>query len=391
MRLDLTLQDIQRALSLCIKCSMCTYGEWPNNRSLCHMFDEKKFFTYSGGGGLYLARALVQGLMEPTPTMVDVAFRCNTCGNCERICEVVKVPPPHVSPEDVLRLLRAHLVKSGLHPPQGLEKAAISTLAEGNPFGLPRSKRYEPKGISSQGKVALHLGCAPAYRDQRLVDMVLKLLKKTGQEVALIPEEACCGMPLFDAGMWDGLPEAAAKNLERMALTGADTVVFLCPHCYMAYAREYADWVPEGTGGTFNYLHISSFLSHIAGLDKLLKAPKRRKAVTFLDPCYLSRVMGEHDVPRRVIQSIPNVELTEMDGSGPDAACCGAGGSVDFSFPESAARCAGNRLDAALATGVDTLLTSCPHCKALLKRTGSDSPKPLEILDIVEFMVKYLA
>jgi hypothetical protein len=64
MKMDFGLKELERQFSLCIRCKRCTYGNWPENLPICPIYDKYKFFTYCGGGIIYLARAILLGLIE---------------------------------------------------------------------------------------------------------------------------------------------------------------------------------------------------------------------------------------------------------------------------------------------------------------------------------------
>ena len=64
MKLNANLKELERQFSLCIKCKQCTYGNWPKNLPICPINDRYKFFTFSGGGIIYLARGILLGLIE---------------------------------------------------------------------------------------------------------------------------------------------------------------------------------------------------------------------------------------------------------------------------------------------------------------------------------------
>jgi Fe-S oxidoreductase len=51
--------------------------------------------------------------------------------------------------------------------------------------------------------------------------------------------------------------------------------------------------------------------------------------VTYQDPCFLGRYNNIYDEPRQILQSIPGIELVEMERNRKDAFCCG-GGSGNF-------------------------------------------------------------
>jgi Fe-S oxidoreductase len=120
-------------------------------------------------------------------------------------------------------------------------------------------------------------------------------------------------------------------------------------------------------GASFEVYHYTQLLNDLIKKNRV--KPSRNKAkVTYQDPCFLGRYNGIYDEPRQILQSIPGLELVEMDRNKKDAFCCG-GGSGNFIMDllaggeDSPARV---RIREAYATGADTLAVACPSCLTML-------------------------
>ena len=83
MSTTLTLDNVQGAASLCIKCGNCTYSAWPENHPLCPIYHRDRCFAHSAGGLLYLALALLNGNMEYNQSVAELAFTCAGCLACD--------------------------------------------------------------------------------------------------------------------------------------------------------------------------------------------------------------------------------------------------------------------------------------------------------------------
>jgi heterodisulfide reductase subunit D len=137
-------------------------------------------------------------------------------------------------------------------------------------------------------------------------------------------------------------------------------------------------------------VHSSEYLLEL--LDAGHLRPDREAAVdvTYHDPCHLGRHCGVFDPPRRLLQSLPGVQLTEMGRTRENAWCCGAGGGVRSAFPSWALESSLARIEEARATGSRLLVTTCPFCLQNLT-TGAQSGDPsLQLADLTDVLARLL-
>ena len=380
---SMELNQLKRPISLCIKCKMCTYGDWPENAELCPPYYKEGFFTYSGGGMLYTARALLQGLLEYTPEVADIIYQCTTCGNCDRICELIHIPSPHIGITDVVRVMRAEMVKK-LGPVNAkLSKVRDNIINQGNAYG--QVKELPEEGCSGDPEIILFAGCTASSSSPDLLSSVTRILN-AAQVNFLYPREGiCCGSPLYDLGFHDDLEQVIGRNVRAISKEKAKKIVFLCPHCYTFFMSHYAEEFSR-QGVDLQLQLIGQYLSDLIHEGRLnLKSKKSDRKITYHDPCYLSRGLGQNEEVRKILGVISDAPVLEMKRTGPNSYCCGAGGGVVFSKPELASYAAGQRMAEAAETGADLLVTSCPLCKTNLERNGD-----LEVQDLTEVIASLL-
>ena len=113
--------------------------------------------------------------------------------------------------------------------------------------------------------------------------------------------------------------------------------------------------------------------------------------VTYHDPCYLGRYCRLYDIPRELIQSIPGIELIEMERNRMDAWCCGAGGGVKLGKHDYAAAVGKERVEEAIASTADVLVTACPVCIDNFNDAKEAGKFKVTIMDIAELLCKALA
>jgi len=122
-------------------------------------------------------------------------------------------------------------------------------------------------------------------------------------------------------------------------------------------------------------------------LDELLQETKldlkidETQTVTYHDPCFLGRWNKVYDAPRRIIESIEGVTLTEMSRSHEESFCCGGGGGHMFFEVEEGERISKLRMDESQEMGAETLLVACPYCSTMLGTEARARPHPQQPAD----------
>ncbi len=205
MKLDVSLPALERQFSLCIRCKQCTYGSWPQNLPACPINDKYKFFSYSGGGIIYLAKAVLLRLIEEDDydKVLKIALKCMSCGYCGQICQLVKVGPPYQNVTDLVRMLIISLVRKGFYA-STKHKEVIDKIKKAKHAGflMPRTKSSETikNKAPNKGDVLVFSGCIASTRNKATLDSVTQILNHAGIEYHMPNSEWCCGAPLLDLG-----------------------------------------------------------------------------------------------------------------------------------------------------------------------------------------------
>ena len=116
------------------------------------------------------------------------------------------------------------------------------------------------------------------------------------------------------------------------------------------------------------------------------------KKITYHDPCYLGRHNGIFDEPREVLKRVPGLELAEMLDTRIDSLCCGGGGGRVWMETQKGERFGDLRIDQAIETGAELLVTSCPYCITMFEdsRITMGVDEKIEIKDITEIIQEAL-
>ena len=241
-------------------------------------------------------------------------------------------------------------------------------------------------------------GCAAAFddRNRRVARAVATCLDAAGVSFAVLgQEESCTGDPARRMGNDYVFQILAGQNIETLNRYGMGerTIVTACPHCFNTIGNEYGQ-----LGGTFSIRHHSEFLADLVRSGRLvLGADGLPRSVTYHDSCYLARYNGVIAAPRDVLGAIPGVELVEMDASGRQTFCCGAGGGRMWMEETRGTRVNAARTLQVLETGAATVATACPFCMVMLRDgltdagRGADAEDAVSAQDISELLAAAIA
>ncbi len=360
---------------LCLECGICT-GSCPVSR-----------FNPDYSPRLVVERAL---LLEEGESLHDKEiWSCLTCGTCDLRC------PSTVDFTGFMRLLREKARGVG---EEGVctHAETLSALAE---LLLRPDFRRSPSWLGSgirtkgRGKTYYFGGCLPfldvVFRDigfegSRVANASIRLLNRIGITPAVSKTEVCCGHDAYWTGQTDTARALARRALEAVKKTGADRIVFSCPEGYRMFKDVYSDLVKKPG---IEPVHILKLLAENS--EKLRFAPTPKK-VTYQDPCRLAKGEDIIDEPRTLLGAVPELQLIEMKRSGRDSICCGSSNWINCSRVNKKIQV--ERLDEAIATGADTLLTACPKCNIHLRCAlrDRDASGEIEITDLVTLLADSL-
>lgn len=381
MKLETTLQDVQGAASLCIKCAGCTYAEWPETHALCPIYTRDETFTFCGGGMMYLAKALAGNQIAFSQSIAELLSTCTSCGACDSRCGIIRSQAPYVNPLDIIRLARYEAVKAGFVP-EGLAQKIAAEVKESGDLGK-KSKLKLPADINSAtADTMIFAECLHTPSQNQIMEAEISLLEKIGEPVALFSEKGCCGSTLYDYGFWDELKPLVEAQWAAMQKKKSNTFVFNDPHCQEFIQKRYPEIIPDFK--PLKAQHISQLLAKAFKDGKLESQEGDEITVSYHDPCYLGRGLGIYDAPREVLGALKGVKLVEMERNRQNSFCCGARATGNY-LPGISESTAKERLLEFEKTGADLLITACPYCRENFRKALPTRDKN-RVRDLVELV-----
>jgi Fe-S oxidoreductase len=325
-----------------------------------------------------------------------------------------------MEPLATLHELRARLVEDGQFLPMhmfiidnlkkedtmiaGKVKADRGKWAEGlNVKDLTREK----------AEVAFHAGCRLSYDEglSKIARAAVTLFKNVGLDIGIMgKEENCCGGRAYEIGYKGEFSKYATNNIEAWTNAGVKTVVTSCSDGYWAFKRLY-----PAVGCKIEILHTVELIERLIKEGKLKFTKTVPKIVTYHDPCHLGRqgepyipwkgvekriygqmlvhepkkprfngAYGIYDPPRTILNSVPGLELVEMERIRENAWCCGAGGGVIDTYPDLSSWTVTERIEEARATGAEAIVTACPWCERNFIDAIEKDGIRMKVYDIME-------
>lgn len=313
----------------------------------------------------------------------EALLSCTSCGLCELRCPV--------SMEHVSRIIdmRRSFMSGDNGYPNEFKQLFGNLSQEGNPWGASpnRLAALEAPLISEKIRtdILYWIGCVGTYdsRNKQVTQAMLNLLKKADVDFAVMGGEGkCCGDTARRLGNECLFQQLAAENINTLKRYKFNTIVTACPHCYNTLKNEY-----PALGGVYKVLHHSEFIIQLIESGKILPKAIDKRRVTFHDPCYLGRYNNITSAPRKVLASIPGVELTEMKSTKTKSHCCGAGGGQIWREHKLTKKISSLRAQEAINIKADIIASACPLCLLSMTDALCSLEPGLKILDIAEMIL----
>jgi len=319
----------------------------------------------------------------------DALWACTTCRACQDIC------PANIEHVNKIIEMRRNLtLMEGAFPGDEVKTAVNNIEVNGNPFGLAYAARGDwAEGLQisvmeqdSDVDILYFVGCYASFdkRNQAIAKNFITICNSAGIKVGILgKEEKCCGEPVRKLGNEYLYQMTANENIELIKAYNVKKIVTTCPHCFNTLARDYQD-----LGLDIPVEHYSTYINTLLHTERLKLTPEPF-SFTYHDSCYLGRYMDIIEQPRNILRQAGG-SLAEMDKSGYDSFCCGAGGGRIIAEEKLGSKISEVRVKMAVDTGAPLLVSSCPFCLTMFEdgvKTGGAEGQ-LQVRDLAEIVAE---
>ena len=315
-------------------------------------------------------------------------WACTTCMACVQEC------PVNIEHVDAIVDMRRNLVlMESAFPP---EVQVVFRNLENNftPWAFAASNRADwAEGMNiprmaggGDIEVLFWVGCAGSYdtRYKKVTQAFSRLMQQAGIKFAILgTEEKCSGDPARRIGNEYLAQTLMKENVQTLSKYHVKKIVTSCPHCFNTLKNEYPQF-----GGIYDVVHHTDFLMQLVNEGKIRISAAHKAKITYHDSCYLGRYNNVYDAPREAIQSVPGLELVEMNRSRSRGFCCGAGGGRMWMEEKEGKRVNIDRTEEALALKPDVIGTACPFCMTMMTDgvKAKEASESVEVKDIAEIL-----
>jgi glycolate oxidase iron-sulfur subunit len=401
----------------------------------CPTYDATHLERNSPRGRIALMRAIADGRLEATRTFADEMYFCLGCLACMTAC------PAGVEYSQLFETSRAMAEQSAVlkNPSrnwtrilllQGLftrpwllrllgrmlrlyQITGVQALFRRSGFNklLPgRVQQLEPQTPAIQAKfshqlirevekphdgkvrfrVGLLTGCIQDLVFPNINRDTADVLLANGCEIHTPRVQFCCGSLHGHNGEPETSRELARSNLEMFDIEKLDAIITNAAGCgshLKTYGRLLAEdkrYAERAAVWSHKCKDISEFLVQI-GFRAPVAAPANFPIdrLTYHEACHLCHGQKITAQPRRILNSIPGLRLTELAES---TWCCGSAGIYNITQPAMSQQLLSRKLGHIARTGATIVVTANPGCHLQIENGAKAKGQNLQVVHPVSLL-----
>ena len=403
-------QPMAKAVETCVHCGFCLPA--------CPTYVELGQEADSPRGRIFLMKQVLENELEPEE-IAEHVDQCLGCLACETACPSgVKyrdlISPYRATAERKKKFwerIRDRIVSLTIPFPKRFRWAirlgrltrflmflapkAMKPMTEMIPDHVPSAVKLEstyPAEGNEVCQVTLLAGCAQQVLAPNINVDTIRVLNFCGATVNVPRNQSCCGALSWHNGNSKQAVQLAQKNFEVFA-NDDEWIVTNAAGCGSGM-KEYdvlfegSEFQDKATQIANKVIDVSVLLEKLGFGKKAGELENRSKGkikVAYHDACHLSNGQNVRSEPRRLLRSLPNVELIELPGA---EICCGSAGTYNIEQPEIASELGVKKAKTVIETEADVLVTGNIGCIVQIQNHLNSLGSRIRVMHLVEFLAQ---
>jgi glycolate oxidase iron-sulfur subunit len=241
-------------------------------------------------------------------------------------------------------------------------------------------------------RVGMLSGCVQQVFFQHVNEATARVLAAEGCEVFIPQSQPCCGALMVHSGLEDQAAHLARQMIAAFESANVDTIVINAAGCgstmkeYGHILRDDPVWATRAAAFSAKCKDISEILCDLPAQSPRHPLPMR---VAYHDACHLRHAQAIYEQPRRLLSTIPGLEVVEVEEA---SLCCGSAGVYNLLNPEPASQLGDRKVEKLLATRAEAVISANPGCLLQLmnglRRRGLQTMPTFHMVELLDASIR---
>jgi glycolate oxidase iron-sulfur subunit len=241
-------------------------------------------------------------------------------------------------------------------------------------------------------RVGMLSGCVQQVFFQHVNEATARVLAAEGCDVVIPHAQPCCGALMVHSGLEDQATHLARQMIAIFESANVDTIVINAAGCgstmkeYGHILRDDPVWGARAAAFSAKCKDISEILCDMPAQATRHPLPMR---VAYHDACHLRHAQAIYEQPRRLLSTIPGLEVVEVEEAN---LCCGSAGVYNLLNPGPAAQLGNRKVEKLLATKAEAVISANPGCllqlMSGLRRRGLQTIPTFHMVELLDASIR---
>lgn len=234
-------------------------------------------------------------------------------------------------------------------------------------------------------KISLFIPCLTEHLYPESALSMVKIFRHLGHEVEYVEDQTCCGQPAFNSGYQKEIISAAERFIKLfkdkkyiVAPSGSCVTMVRVFYKTLDISGDLRSPLQDLCSKIFEF---SEFMVDMLKVDSLGGSFAHK--VTYHDSCHLNRELGVSRQPRKLIQSIKDIDFQEMEQSD---LCCGFGGTFSYKVKDVSLVMVARKCQFIEESGAEFCIGADSSCLMNIEGYFKKHNKPIRTMHIADLL-----